>query len=100
MIRTRNMFYRESIASEELRCYAINHSVLYQNSMVYIIANLTKKVEKGIYDRNKAIDLFYSYATNASNFYKKEFGHAFSVQERFTVAVDLEIEFQEGYIID
>lgn len=48
-----------------------------------------KKARKGTFDKDKAADLFYYVATSASAMYDKDFGFSFSVQQRFTAAVDM-----------
>lgn len=48
-----------------------------------------KKTRKGTFDKDKAADLFYYVATSASAMYDKDFGFSFSVQQRFTAAVDM-----------
>lgn len=48
-----------------------------------------KKQERGTFDKDKAADLFYYVATSASAMYDKDFGFSFSVQQRFTAAVDM-----------
>ena len=50
---------------------------------------LEKKLRKGTFDKHKAADLFYYVATSASAMYDKDFGFSFSVQQRFTAAVDM-----------
>lgn len=50
---------------------------------------LEKKLRKGTFDKDKAADLFYYVVTSASAMYDKDFGFSFSVQQRFTAAVDM-----------
>ena len=60
-----------------------------------IINNLRKKAQKGTYDSNKAVDAWYPVATTASDKYHKDYGYKFSVQDRYTVAVDMERYYRE-----
>lgn len=94
MKRTKNMIYNPTTESNELYIYAVNDRSIY-NSILYVIENLRKKAIKGIYDTEKAIDLYYYISTEASNKYNKDFGYSFNVQDRFTCAVDFEARFKE-----
>lgn len=91
------MTYNETTESRELFLYATNDGTLYRQSITPIINNLRKKAQKGIYDSNKAVDAWYTVATQASNKYNKDYGYSFSVQDRFTVAVDM-AEYYEDEI--
>lgn len=95
MKHTKNMIYHETIESRELLLYATNDGNLYRQMITPIINNLRKKAQKGTYDINKAIDAWYPVATAASNKYFKDFGYRFSVQDRYTVAVDMEEYYKE-----
>lgn len=95
MKRTKSMIYNPTVESRELVLYATNTGELYRGQTAAVIKNLAKKVKRGIYDKEKAIDLWYSVATTASNLYKKEFGYSFSVGDRFTAAVELEDYYKE-----
>ena len=95
MKHTKNMYYEESTESRELFLYATNNGNLYEQAIIPIINNLRKKAEKGLYDSEKAIDAWYPVATMASDKYKKDFGYSFTVQERYTVAVDMEECYRE-----
>lgn len=95
MKRTKNMIYKPTVESRELVLYATNTGDLYRGQITAVIKNLAKKVKRGIYDKEKAIDLWYSVATTASNLYKKEFGYSFSVMDRFTAAIELEEYYKE-----
>ena len=97
MKRTKNMIYKETTESRELYIYSMNNRRIY-DGFKYDVNNLNKKVKKGVYDSDKAVDLFYYLATEASNLYKKEFGYSFSVGDRFTVAVDMMEEFESDFI--
>ena len=97
MKRTKNMIYNETAESDELYIYGMNNRRIYDGFM-YDVDNLNKKVKKGIYDSEKAVDLFYYLATEASNFYKREFGYSFSVGDRFTVAINMRDVFESDYM--
>ena len=96
MTRTKSMIYKETTESRELMLYTINDGFLYEHQTVYIIKNLQKKFKNGNYDKEKAIDAWYNLATNASNKYFKDYGYKFSVQDRFTVATELEEYYKEN----
>ena len=98
MKRTKTMIYTPSAEADELFLYAINNGGLYRRMTENVLNNLEKKIKKGIYDREKAIDLWYYVATEASNKYNEDFGYRFKVAERFTVAVDL-AEYYENQIL-
>lgn len=89
MKRTKNMIYKASDEARELFLYATNSGVLYDRQIKPSIENLRKKARKGTFDEDKAADLFYYVATSASAMYDKDFGFSFSVQQRFTAAVDM-----------
>lgn len=89
MKRAKNMIYKASDEARELFLYATNSGVLYDRQIKPSIENLRKKARKGTFDKDKAADLFYYVATSASAMYDKDFGFSFSVQQRFTAAVDM-----------
>ena len=95
MKRTKNMTYNPTTESHELFLYTINDGNLYRGMTTAIIENLRKKAKKGIYDSEKAVDLFYNLATAGSKAYYKDFGYSFDVQSRFTCAVDMETYYKE-----
>ena len=95
MKRTKNMVYNPTTEARELFLYATNDGDLYRQMISPIIANLKRKVAKGIYDAEKAIDAFYHVATEASNHYCRDFGYKFSVQDRFTAAVEMADYYSE-----
>lgn len=95
MKRTKSMIYKETAESRELFLYAVNNGNLYQRMISGVIENLRKKAKKGTYNTDKAVDLWYYVATEASKLYNKDFGYSFSVSDRFTTAVDLEENFKE-----
>lgn len=89
MKRAKNMIYKASDEARELFLYATNSGVLYDRQIKPSIENLRKKARKGTFDKDKTADLFYYVATSASAMYDKDFGFSFSVQQRFTAAVDM-----------
>lgn len=95
MKRTSSMIYKATEESRELMLYATNDGNLYRQRITPVIDNLRKKYKKGVYDANKAVDLWYYVATAASENYNREFGYKFSVQDRFTVAVEMEEYYRE-----
>lgn len=95
MKHTKSMKYNETTESRELFLYATNDGDLYRHMITPVINNLKKKLAKGMYDAEKAVDAYYHIATEASNKYYKDFGYKFSVGDRFTVAVDMEAYYKE-----
>ena len=95
MKRTKNMIYKETEESRELFLYATNNGKLYRSMVENVLDNLEKKIKKGVYDKEKAVDAWYYVATEASNRYFKDFGYKFSVTDRFTVAVDMADYYEE-----
>ena len=89
------MTYNETTESRELFLYATNDGNLYRQMITPIINNLRKKAQKGVYNSEKAVDAWYPVATAASEKYNKDYGYAFTVQERFTAAVDMEEYYRE-----
>ena len=92
------MIYKETTESRELFLYATNDGDLYRRMILPTIENLRKKAIKGTYETEKAIDAYYYIATEASNQYKKDFGYSFSVQDRFTAAVEMEEHYREDEV--
>lgn len=95
MKRTKTMIYKPTEEARELFLYATNDGELYRQMTTPVIENLKKKLAKGIYDADKAVDAYYHIATEASNKYHEDFGYAFSVTDRFTVAVNMEAYYKE-----
>lgn len=98
MKRTKNMKYKKTVESQELFLYTVNDAQLYRSCIIPAVESLRKKAKKGLYNSDKAVDLFYYVATNASNKYNKDFGYSFSVQDRFTCAVELEEYYREDHV--
>ena len=92
---TKSMIYNETTESRELILYATNDGNLYRQMITPIINNMRKTAQKGIYNSDKAVDAWYPVATAASNKYGKDYGYTFSVQDRYTAAVDMEEYYRE-----
>lgn len=97
MKHTKSMVYTPSAEAHELFLYAINDGDLYRSMICPVIENMKKKVAKGTYDAEKAQEAFYHVATQASKDYFRDFGHNFTVTERFTVAVEM-VDYYEDEI--
>lgn len=97
MKKTKNMVYNATQEARELFCFATNTRELH-TQICAIVHNLARKYSKGIYDAEKAAAAFYPVATAASNLYCKWFGYKFSVQDRYTAAVDMVEYFTENII--
>ena len=93
MKHTKSHKYEPSTAARELYIYATNNGDLYRRQISYIENNLRKKIAKGVYDHNKAVDAFYYAADSASRLYNRDFGYSFTVTERYTAAVDMADDF-------
>lgn len=98
MKRTKSMIYSETVESRELFLYATNDGRLYRQMITPVINNLRKKAIKGAYDSEKAVDAYYRIACEASKMYNKDFGYSFSVQDRFTAAVDMEEYYRDDEV--
>lgn len=97
MKRTNNMVYVNSVESRELLLFVASTSK-YWSSITCIIKNLHRKYVKGIFDKDKAIDIFYPLCCQASKDYNRLFGYYFTVTERFSAATDLVDYFEEEII--
>ena len=95
MKRTKAMYYQNSLEAQELVIFTVNDGDLFEGRIKSIIGNLKKKVKKGIYDPDRAVDLYYRLACDASKMYYKWYGYGFTVTERFTAAVELEQYYRE-----
>ena len=95
MKRTKSMIYKPSVEARDLLLYAINTNRLYDAMIVPVVKNLARKYSKGIYDATKAVDAFFSIATEAAKMYAKEFAQEsewpviFDVTTRYTTAADM-----------
>ena len=88
MTKTRSMFYKASAEADELYIVANNDSRVYP-MLQAIEANLTKKINKGIFEAEKAVFAFFHVMDEVSKQYKKDFGYAFTVTERYTASVEM-----------
>lgn len=92
MKRTRNMIIKETDNSKELALFAINDRDTIR-TVENLLPGIIRKINKGVYNDDKAIDLMYPVACQAAKSYIKEFGSAgnynFDVCARFTVAAEL-----------
>ena len=95
MKRTKKMVYKPTEESRELMLYAINNGELYRRQITPVINSLRRKAAKGTYDSDKAVDVWYYVACSASQMYDKDFGYSFTVTDRFTAAVDMELYYRE-----
>ena len=92
---TKNMYVEDTAASRELEMYVYNDRNIYLHQIKPLISNLQRKFARGDYNATKAVVAFYRITTNAS----KEFGHKFSVTERWTAAYYILQEFIEDIVI-
>ena len=90
---TKNMYYNDTVNSRELYLYATNTKEVWDRNLYFAYVNLEKKIKKGTFDREKAVEMFYHTATLASDLYYKNYGFKFSVTERWTAAIDLRNDF-------
>lgn len=88
MKKTKNMYYKRSVESNELVLYIVNTEEIY-NTIKSVIKNLQKKYQKDIFDYDKAVIAFYHVSTLGANMYNREFDFKFTVQQRYTAAEDL-----------
>ena len=95
MKHTKNMVYKPTTESRELFLCATNDGNLYRRMTQCVLDNLEKKIKKGTYDREKAVDAWYYVATAASDQYYKDFGYKFTVTERYTAAVEMAEYYEE-----
>ena len=98
MKRTKNMVYKPTAEASELYVYADNHSELYHRELLPIMDHLRKFIAAGTYNHDRAIDFIYRYMCLASKEYGRDFDYEFSVQDRFTAAVDMEADLFENYL--
>lgn len=89
MTHTKSMIYKPTAESKELFLVATNESRLYNCMIIPVVRSLAKKMQKGIFDQEKAVDAFYYVADAASKQYKKDYGYMFTVTERYTAAADM-----------
>lgn len=88
-----------SIEARELHLYLINKEVFY-TSLLSIEKNLFKKINKGVFDDEKAVKAYYNLVTDAAKLYCKEFGGVYF--QVFTVKTRKEVckEFLKNFLED
>lgn len=96
MKRTSSMIYKPSENAEALYICTVNDGDLYRSTIQPIIDNLRKKYQRGTFNPEKAADAFYPVATEEANRLRKQFGEVYSVQDRWTVAVDMVDRYMEN----
>lgn len=106
MKKTRNMVYKRSDESKELLLCTINNGDIYRGAIKPICRAIAKKHKANIFDLDKATGAFYRVANiSAKDYWAKlcspdsKWNDIFSVQCRYTVAVDL-LNYYTDYIIE
>lgn len=77
----------ESPASSGLRLFGDNDSNLYRQSFTPVVNNLSKKMDKGIYDPAKAAKLWGHHADSAAQSYAKQAGDGRAWHQQFPTSV-------------
>ena len=90
---TKSMIYRPTAESRELTLCTENNGQAYP-MICAVIANLARKMKKGVFDKEQATAAFYHVTTAEAKRYYKDFGYMFTVTERWTAAADV----LEGYM--
>lgn len=98
MKHTASMIYKPTQESRELFLYATNNGDLYRQQITSIINSLRRRAKKGTYNSELAVDAYYYAACTASDLYNKDFGYRFTVQDRYTAAVDMEKYYREDQV--
>lgn len=102
MKRTKSMVYKETIESREIFLCLTNDGDFYRKRIISVINALREKAKKGEYITEKAIDAYYplvkEYITKHYNRWYGSPDFMLSVQDRFTVAVDLEERYKEDQV--
>ncbi len=88
--------------ARELHLYCENDGQLYRQQVEPIRKNLRKKMEKGIYDREKAKKLWMYLADNCARKYVKEFGGGMPWHKMFSTADRREVakEFADNFKLE
>lgn len=94
MKQSKNMYFEHTLESRELELYINNTRVLYDHYN-NICVMLDKKIQRGIFDHNKAWAAFYKVCNHANELYSKAFGYRFNTQVRYTVSVILATIYME-----
>jgi hypothetical protein len=86
----------DSDAMNELKLFINNDEDLYRRQFMPIIANIKRKIKRGVYDHEKAPKLWSYLVDNAARKYVKEFGSPdqdvidmFPKDLRDAIAIDL-----------
>lgn len=94
MKKSKNMVIMPSVESRELCLYVENRQE-FNSPINFIAKNFARKMKKGIYDRQKAIDALYPITTEGAKMYEREFGTPgaacpiFNVTARYSAAAEL-----------
>lgn len=106
MKKTRNMVYKRSIESKELFVFTIGNKYIYREVIQPVCRFIAKKHKANLFDLDKATDFFYKVAGISAIKYwinycspDSKWNDIFSVQCRYTVAVDL-LNYYTDYIIE
>ena len=95
MVTKKSNPYNE-ISVRELQLYTENDRAIYDRKLNPILRNLSKKQEKGIYDKEKAQKLYLNAVNDGAKKYTQEFGtkgsKIFSTSDKKEVAKRLEEE--------
>ena len=91
----------DEAAARELYLFISNDGDLYRQQGLPIIKNLVAKIDRGIYDRAKAVKLYMYYAESGAKKYAKEYSgtwnQMFSVPTRKLVAENFVKDFETEY---
>ena len=66
----------DHVSARELALFAVNDGELYRRQTTPIIANLKRKIKRGVYESSKALKLWGYLAESAAKDYAKQFGGA------------------------
>lgn len=77
----------ESPQAHELRLFADNDAQMHRSSFQPIVSNLGKKMDKGVYDSQKATKLWGYHADRAAQSYTKQMGGGQPWHKQFSPAV-------------
>lgn len=91
MKRTKAMVYQPTAKSNELVAYITGGA--YSKDIGVLLQNFQVKLRMGKYNKNDAIDRYYSLVSDAALKYQREYfatEYKFSVTEKYSAAVDLE----------
>ena len=94
-IRVYSGTFVEGVSDDEAYAYDMNGKKIFTDTIKGV-----EKLEKGVYDAEKAIIAFFHVTTEASNQYKKDFGYSFTVTERWTAAQDMRDAFIAEYNVN